>query len=113
MLISVQEMSLEHLGDVKAASIAEWVSIDAVRRAIQKHFRSFLMTYVDENGQSVYGQRIKHLGEGEFFSFDIKDPAYSCSQLRVARSLVHSLGQFPTHPRIFPRQLSSTHAGAL
>ncbi|EIW68302.1 hypothetical protein TREMEDRAFT_39804 [Tremella mesenterica DSM 1558] len=57
------EMSLEHLGDVKAASIAEWVSIDAVRRAIQKHFRSFLMTYVDENGQSVYGQRIKHLGE--------------------------------------------------
>ena len=32
---------------------------------IQKHFRSFLMTYVDENGQSVYGQRIKHLGESE------------------------------------------------
>jgi hypothetical protein len=23
------------------------------------------MTYVDENGQSVYGQRIKHLGESE------------------------------------------------
>nr|XP_019045031.1 minichromosome maintenance protein 2 [Kwoniella bestiolae CBS 10118]OCF23961.1 minichromosome maintenance protein 2 [Kwoniella bestiolae CBS 10118] len=58
-----EEMSLEHLGDVKAASIAEWVSIDSVRRAVQKHFRSFLMTYVDENGQSVYGQRIKHLGE--------------------------------------------------
>ncbi|WVF67660.1 hypothetical protein IAT40_002419 [Kwoniella sp. CBS 6097] len=58
-------MSLEHLGDVKAASIAEWVSIVAVRRAIQKHFRSFLMTYVDENGQSVYGQRIKHLVNSE------------------------------------------------
>ena len=64
MLTPVQEMSLEHLGDVKAASIAEWVSNDGVRKAIQKHFRSFLMTYVDENGQSVYGQRIKHLGEG-------------------------------------------------
>lgn len=58
-----EEMSLEHLGDIKAASIAEWVAIDVVRRAIQKHFKSFLMTYTDENGQSVYGQRIKHLGE--------------------------------------------------
>lgn len=62
----LQEMSLEHLGDIKAASIAEWVAIDTVRRAIQKHFKSFLMTYTDENGQSVYGQRIKHLGESEF-----------------------------------------------
>lgn len=58
-------MSLEHLGDVKAASIAEWVSIEAVRRAVQKHFRSFLMTFVDSSGQSVYGQRIKLLGESE------------------------------------------------
>ena len=58
-------MSLEHLGDVKAGSIAEWVAFENVRRAIQKHFRSFLMTYVDEKGQSVYGQRIKHLGEGK------------------------------------------------
>jgi hypothetical protein len=60
-----QEIPLEHLGDIKTASIAEWVSVDAVRRAIQRHFKSFLMTYVDAHGQSVYGQRIKHLGEGE------------------------------------------------
>lgn len=59
-------MSLEHLGDVKAATIAEWVAIEPVRRAVMRHFRSFLMTYVDDNGQSVYGQRIKHLGESEF-----------------------------------------------
>lgn len=37
----------------------------AVQRAIQRHFKHFLMTWVDENGQSVYGQRIKQLGEGE------------------------------------------------
>ena len=60
-----KEMSLEHLGDVKTGSIGEWIAIDQVRRAVQKHFRSFLMTYVDENGQSVYGQRIKALGESE------------------------------------------------
>lgn len=51
---------------MKAASIAEWVAFDRVSAAVKKHFKSFLMTYVDEKGQSVYGQRIKHLGEGEF-----------------------------------------------
>ncbi|ORY32125.1 DNA replication licensing factor cdc19 [Naematelia encephala] len=66
-----EEMSLEHLGDVKAPTIADWVAIEGVRRAIQKHFRSFLMTYVDENGQSVYGQRIKHLGEVNSESLEV------------------------------------------
>ncbi|KIR41925.1 minichromosome maintenance protein 2 [Cryptococcus deuterogattii 99/473] len=66
-----EEMSLEHLGDVKAASIAEWVSRDAVRRAISKHFKSFLMTYVDAQGNSVYGQRIKHLGEVNSESLEV------------------------------------------
>ena len=55
---------MEHLGDIKANSIAEWVTMPAVQRAIQRHFKHFLMTWVDENGQSVYGQRIKQLGEG-------------------------------------------------
>ncbi len=58
-------MSLEHLGDIKAASIAAWVAFENVKRAVQKHFKSFLMTYLDANGESVYGQRIKHLGEGK------------------------------------------------
>jgi len=31
-----------------------------------KHFRQFLMTYVDEHGTSVYGQRIRQLGEGNW-----------------------------------------------
>lgn len=60
-----EEMSLEHLGDIKTSTIAEWIDVPAVRRAIQKHFRSFLMTYTDANGHSVYGQRIKVLGESE------------------------------------------------
>lgn len=60
-----EEMSLEHLGDVKAGSIAEWIAQDQVSRAVQKQFRSFLMTFTDDHGQSVYGQRIKHLGEGK------------------------------------------------
>ncbi|KAL1413566.1 MCM DNA helicase complex subunit [Vanrija albida] len=73
------EMSLEHLGDIKASSIAEWVAVPSVRRAIQKHFKSFLMTYVDANGQSVYGQRIKHLGEVNSESLEV-------SYLQLAKS---------------------------
>lgn len=66
-----EEIPLEHLGDIKTSSIAEWVSVDAVRRAIQRHFKSFMMTYVDDHGQSVYGQRIKHLGEVNSESLEV------------------------------------------
>lgn len=58
-----QELPLEQLGDIKAKSIVEWIANDRVRRSIVKHFRLFLMTYVDEHGTSVYGQRIRNLGE--------------------------------------------------
>ncbi|EGN99842.1 hypothetical protein SERLA73DRAFT_53575 [Serpula lacrymans var. lacrymans S7.3] len=57
------EIPLEQLSDIKAKSIVEWIANDRVRRSIVKHFRQFLMTYVDENGASVYGQRIRNLGE--------------------------------------------------
>ena len=56
---------MEQLTDIKAKSIVEWIAHDRVRRTIVKHFRQFLMTYVDEHGASVYGQRIRNLGESE------------------------------------------------
>jgi hypothetical protein len=62
-LSSVQEIPLEQLSDIKAKSIVEWIAHDRVRRSIVRHFRHFLMTYVDEHGASVYGQRILKLGE--------------------------------------------------
>lgn len=65
------EMTLEHLGDVKTSSVAEWVAVDQVRRAVHKHFRSFLMTYTDDNGDSFYGQRIRHLGEVNSESLEV------------------------------------------
>lgn len=45
----------------------EWIATDRVRRSIVKHFRNFLMTYIDDHGASVYGQRIRNLGESEAF----------------------------------------------
>ena len=59
---------MEQLSDIKAKSIVEWIANDRVRRSIVKHFRQFLMTYVDDHGASVYGQRIRSLGESTFFS---------------------------------------------
>lgn len=61
----LQDLPLEQLGDVKTDSIASWVATENVRRTISREFRNFLVTYVDEQGVSVYGQRIKTLGEGE------------------------------------------------
>jgi hypothetical protein len=58
-----QEVSLEQLSDIKAKS-----TNDRVRRSIVKHFRQFLMTYVDDHGASVYGQRIRNLGESASLS---------------------------------------------
>lgn len=63
--VSRQEIPLEQLSDIKAKSIVEWIANDRVRRSIIRHFRQFLMTYVDEHGSSVYGQRIRNLGESE------------------------------------------------
>ena len=52
------------MGDIKAKSIVEWVANDKVRRTIVKQFSNFLKTDVDDNGASVYGQRVRALGEG-------------------------------------------------
>ena len=59
------ELPLEQLSDIKANSIKEWIETESVRRTIMREFRNFLMTYVDEQGTSVYGQRIKALGESK------------------------------------------------
>lgn len=57
------ELSLEALADVKAASLTDWVAQPAVARTIAREFKSFLTEYTDEHGTSVYGTRIRTLGE--------------------------------------------------
>lgn len=65
------ELPLEQLGDIKAKSIVEWIANDRVRRTIAWHFRNFLMIHVDEHGSSVYGERIRHLGETNAESLEV------------------------------------------
>jgi DNA replication licensing factor MCM2 len=61
--IMEEELSLEALQDVKAASLAEWISQPSVQRSIKREFKTFLTEHTDESGSSVYGNRIRTLGE--------------------------------------------------
>ncbi|ROV89055.1 hypothetical protein VSDG_08733 [Cytospora chrysosperma] len=61
--IMEEELSLEALRDVKSSNITEWVSQTNVQRSVKREFKSFLTEYTDDNGLSVYGNRIRTLGE--------------------------------------------------
>ncbi|KAG7098680.1 MCM DNA helicase complex subunit [Marasmius oreades] len=65
------EMPLEQLSDIKAASIVEWIANQRVRHTIMKGFRDFLFSYTDDQGSSVYGNRIRNLGETNSESLDV------------------------------------------
>lgn len=58
-----EEMPFEQLSDIKANSVTEWIAQPRVRKTIEKQFHHFLVTYTDESGTSVYGERVKTLGE--------------------------------------------------
>ncbi|KAF3935370.1 hypothetical protein ABW20_dc0107286 [Dactylellina cionopaga] len=67
-----QELSLEGLADVKNASLPEWIALPAVQRSIAREFKSFLLEYVDSSTHSsVYGTRIRNLGEMNAESLEI------------------------------------------
>ncbi|EIN12045.1 MCM-domain-containing protein [Punctularia strigosozonata HHB-11173 SS5] len=84
------EIPLEQLGDIKAKSIVEWIANERVRRSIMKHFRQFLMTYVDESGASVYGQRIRNLGENNSESLEVSYLHLAVSKPILAYFLTNS-----------------------
>ncbi|MCJ1263917.1 MCM DNA helicase complex subunit [Lobaria immixta] len=69
--IMEEELSLETLQDVKASSLTDWVALPAVHRSISREFKSFLTEYTDENGTSVYGTRVRTLGEVNAESLEV------------------------------------------
>ncbi|KAF2274845.1 MCM-domain-containing protein [Westerdykella ornata] len=66
-----EELTLEALSDVKAASLPDWIALPAVARTIAREFRSFLLEYTDEHNDSVYGNRIRTLGEVNAESLEV------------------------------------------
>lgn len=63
--------SIENLEDTKGYSTKEWVSMLGPRTEIANRFKSFLRTFVDENGQYTYRDAIRRMCEKNKASFVI------------------------------------------
>ncbi|KAK4498111.1 hypothetical protein PRZ48_010767 [Zasmidium cellare] len=84
-----EELSLEALGDIKAASLTDWVSQPAVHKTIAREFKAFLTEYTDATGTSVYGVRIRTLGEVNAESLEVDWEHLSESKPLLAYFLVN------------------------
>lgn len=58
--------SIENLEDMKGHSVREWVCLQAPRLEIKNRFKQFLKTFVDNQGKSVYREKIKVMCEGKY-----------------------------------------------
>jgi DNA replication licensing factor MCM2 len=88
-----EELSLETLQDVKAASLVEWVAQPAVQRTIKREFKAFLTEYTDEHGSSVYGNRVRTLGEVNAESLEVSYDHLSTSKAILAYFLANAPGE--------------------
>jgi DNA replication licensing factor MCM2 len=84
-----EELSLEALADVKAASLTDWVANPAVHKTIAREFKAFLTEYTDASGTSVYGVRIRTLGEVNAESLEVCWDHLSESKPTLAYFLVN------------------------
>ncbi|KAK5114191.1 MCM DNA helicase complex subunit [Meristemomyces frigidus] len=84
-----EELSLEALADVKAASLIDWVAQPAVHKTIAREFKAFLTEYTDNTGTSVYGVRIRTLGEMNAESLEVCWDHLSESKPTLAYFLVN------------------------
>ncbi|EOD44102.1 dna replication licensing factor mcm2 [Neofusicoccum parvum] len=85
-----EELSLEALQDVKAASLTDWVAQPAVHKTIAREFKSFLTEYTDEHGTSVYGTRIRTLGEINAESLEVSFDHLAESKATLAYFLANA-----------------------
>ena len=84
-----EELSLEALADVKAASLTDWVANPAVHKTIAREFKNFLTEYTDATGTSIYGVRIRTLGEVNAESLEVCWDHLSESKPTLAYFLVN------------------------
>ncbi|KAK9728500.1 MCM DNA helicase complex subunit [Basidiobolus ranarum] len=82
--------------DMKGQSIAEWVLNPEVTKAIKREFNHFLLTYVDDHGNSVYGERIRRLGEINAQSLEVSYTHLADSKPLLAYYLANSPSQMLT-----------------
>jgi DNA replication licensing factor MCM2 len=88
--INEAELSLETLQDVKASSLTDWIAQPAVRRTIYREFKAFLTEFTDDQGTSVYGTRVRTLGEVNAESLEVSYDHLSASKAILAYFLANS-----------------------
>ena len=88
--IMEEELSLEALQDVKASNLTDWVAQPAVHRTIAREFKSFLTEYTDDNGTSVYGTRVRTLGEVNAESLQVSYAHLTASKAVIAYFLANA-----------------------
>lgn len=91
--IMEEELSLDTLQDVKASSLVEWLAQNSVQRTIRREFKAFLTEYTDDHGVSVYGSRIKTLGEINAESLEVSYDHLSASKAILAYFLANAPGE--------------------
>lgn len=84
-----EELTLDALRDIKATSLNDWISQPAVTRTISREFKSFLTEYTDDNGISVYGTRIRTLGEVNAESLEVSYDHLASSKAILAYFLAN------------------------
>ena len=87
--INSEELTIEQLGDVKSNSLPEWIAVPAVLRGITRQLKAFLTEFTDANGQSVYGVRIRTLGEINAESLEVCWDHFSAHSPLMAYFLVN------------------------
>lgn len=85
-----EDLSLDALQDVKATSLADWVAQPAVIKTIAREFKAFLTEYTDESGYSVYGIRVRTLGEVNSESLEVSYDHLSESKAILAYFLANA-----------------------
>jgi DNA replication licensing factor MCM2 len=88
--IMEEELSLETLQDIKASNITEWVTLPSVMKTIAREFKSFLTEYIDAAGTSVYGTRIRTLGEVNSESLEVSYDHLASSKAILAYFLANA-----------------------
>ncbi|PFH56460.1 hypothetical protein XA68_16474 [Ophiocordyceps unilateralis] len=85
-----EELSLEALGDVKSSSLTDWVAQAPVQKTIKREFRSFLTSYTNSKGKSVYGDRINTMSTENGESLDVSYEHLSESKAILAYFLANA-----------------------
>jgi DNA replication licensing factor MCM2 len=74
--------------NLRAATLQDWLLHPPVCRTIAREFRTFLLEYTNEIGESVYGARINNLGERNLESLEVDYSHLRNTRATVAKFLV-------------------------